>query len=544
MKKRFYSIMVSLCFLVLSCFTLTGCDLFHDNNKRYYDEAVALVNGEEITRNEVLTMFNYYYYTNGYYNYGYTEDAVYEMVMEALIKNKLMVIEARKIEALNLTDKDKTEIWEQVFNYIDEQLNTYEDEIRTLYNAPDRVVDEDKEETLYVFKENYERTDPSKIEESDVEVRTYEALKKEFDDSVKESVDYYRYLAYRKYVAELKRSADLYEKNPGTKEECLDREIERLYKYYEESFLVEKYTNYRKTQIVVSDDAILARYNELIKEQMQSFAMGSAYDKAVTNTKMTDLVLYHPEAGSYFTVQQILLKFADYDDEIKASAHLSTQKGYVAQKGDKDGELIKQYLAYRDAYAYKTEGSLDMSYIDDETHKMVSKEDSELTYATLDGIILGLNESGKSNEDIAEEFFKLKYHYSKDGGVTDQTNLLNLMGYALPVDSTKDSGYVSEFNELAYELYNNFDGNCKIGKVVTNYGVHYLMITGVLNKNVLGLEDTFSLVTKQKVKDFLYEQILTEELNNCSNRIGSELYNQYYAKGLIDIKFDKYEDVL
>jgi hypothetical protein len=147
---------------------------------------------------------------------------------------------------------------------------------------------------------------------------------------------------------------------------------------------------------------------------------------------------------------------------------------------------------------------------------------------------------------MAKEFFKLKFSFSKDGGVTDTTSIANLMGYALPVNEADGNNFVSEFADTCYDLYDKFEteGVYGIEKVVTNFGIHYIMFTGVINQGILSLEDEFTLVSDQKVGDYFYESILKKKESTISSDIGSVLYNQYSNAGLIEIKYDNYEDCL
>ena len=283
MKKKIISILASICLMLCSVFTFVGCDLYHSNNNRFYKEAVAKVGDEVITRNEVITMFNYYYYTNNYYYYGYSEDDVYEMVLEALIKNKIKIIEAKKLDELALTDEDKTRIWKSVFDYIDNQIESIETEIRKTLGAEEEDTEEEDDKT-YTKYEDYTKTIPGESTEDPIDVKTKEQFLEEFYQSVNKDTDYYKYLAYRKYLAQLKRSAEIYEKNPGSTDVLFNKELERLYKYYEESRIVTKYNNYCKAKINITDEQIEQKYNELLNTQKQKFEIGNNYNKTITNS--------------------------------------------------------------------------------------------------------------------------------------------------------------------------------------------------------------------------------------------------------------------
>ena len=392
MKKRLISIVASVCLIVCSVFTFVGCDLYHDNNSRYYNEVVAKVGDEEITRNEVLTMFNYYYYTNNYYYYGYSEDDVYEMVLEALIKNKIKVIEAKKIPELALTEEDKTRIWQSVFEYVDSQIDSIETEIRTTLGVEEEAEEEESTTDYKTYSDEYVKTIPGQEAEEPITIKTKEEFLKDLTASVDKNVDYYKYLAYRKYLAQLKRSAEIYEKNPGTTEQIFDKELQRLYDYYEESRIVTKYNNYCKSKLNITNEQIEQKYTELLNTQKQNFDIGSNYNKTITSSSNEDLILYN-KSSDHFYVQQILLKYADYNDDLRTSEYLKGLDSYSSSSSSSlENDFVKEYQEEREKYALG-EGNLNMDYINPDTgHTNEDNDGNELTFtfAEFDGMIADL----------------------------------------------------------------------------------------------------------------------------------------------------------
>ena len=307
MKKKMLSIFLSFCLIFTSLFTLSGCDLLHDNDKRYYDEAVAKVGDDIITRNEVLTMFNYYYYTMGYYQYGYSTEVVYQMVIEALVKNKIMVIEAQSIEECAINDADDFYIWEQVFKNVYAQIDENEDKIRALFGVEEREAsEEEKDENLVTFEE-YEKSKPNGEIKSAEICRTKAEWLQDLTTSTDKATNYYRFLAYSRYISGLEKSAGKYGKDEKTGAELLDQELNRLYEYYKESRYVEKYTAYMTNRITISEDEIQTEYQKALNKQLQEFTISGAFGDKIVNTSNTDLVVYR-QNGNYYTVQHILLQ--------------------------------------------------------------------------------------------------------------------------------------------------------------------------------------------------------------------------------------------
>ena len=558
MKKKMLSIFLSFCLIFTSLFTLSGCDLLHDNDKRYYDEAVAKVGDDIITRNEVLTMFNYYYYTMGYYQYGYSTEVVYQMVIEALVKNKIMVIEAQSIEECAINDADDFYIWEQVFKNVYAQIDENEDKIRALFGVEEREVsEEEKDENLVTFEE-YEKSKPNGEIKSAEICRTKAEWLQDLATSTDKATNYYRFLAYSRYISGLEKSADKYGKDEKTGAELLEQELNRLYEYYKESRYVEKYTAYMTNRITISEDEIQTEYQKALNKQLQEFTISGAFGDKIVNTSNTDLVVYR-QNGNYYTVQHILLQFSDYNTDLKASEYLYNLDNYVSSYDSNQNleqTFIDDFLKERENYAMNNEESLNMDYINPTTGKTNFDNDGnevDYTLSDFDDMIFGIDgiytkyESGEiTYEELAKEFFQLKFSFSKDGGVTDLTSITNLMGYALPTSEAEGNSFVKEFADTCYDLYDQFttDGSYGIQKVVTNFGVHYIMFTGVMGQGTLTLDDKFTLVSDQTVGEYFYENILKDKENSISADIGSVLYNQYYNNGLIEIFCETYEDCI
>jgi len=586
MKKRILSIFLMLCVMVGSLFMFSGCNLYHDNNKRVNEEVIAKVGDETITRNDLTTWYNYYYYSSGLY-YQYTEEEVYELTLNNLIKFKLIINEAKHTDEIFLTVSDQNHIWEQVFDYLDQTLDSYESEIRDRYGL-EMEEDETSEETetaATIFEE-YKRAEITysiDYEQNDTELKnTYEVPK--IEDN------YYRYLAYQKYRAEIAKTANLYSSKELSIDEAWNEEINRYYKYYEDRLYVQKYNDYCLKNLVVSDEEIVNDYINDLNTQIQEFTIKDSYISTLTSSSNTNLVLYHEQSGS-FSVQQIVLEFDDMistkynNSTINISEYLSKylNAGYVFDKSEAKTEENEAYLQAREDYAYNNPDSLNMTYIDPDTGLTTDEDGNEIvkTYQDfkneLNAIQAKYNtapRSEESNRELVQDFYKLKFSYSKDSGVTDLTSLFNKVGYIFPkYREDMTTSWVSEFTDAAYELYDTYkeSGIYGIKYFVSNYGVHVMLFAGemksgaVAEKNIESLESTYvSYTTDQTIADYYYDKILqSKQTSNTSNssyylqamlgsnistvvyeKVGSILYNEYTVAGKIDIKYPEYEDIL
>lgn len=599
MKKRILSICIMTCMLVMSLFAFSGCNLYHDNNKRVNEEVVAMVGEEKITRNDLNTWFNYYYYSSGLY-YQYSEEEVYEMALTNLIKFKLIINEAKHTEGIVLSISDQNKIWEQVFDYIDQTLDEYENSIRERFGLDIEVKEPEEEEEEGTKFEEYKRAE-----------KNY-SIDYDQNDTVLNNVyavptvegDYYRYLAYQKYLSEITKAANLYATKEISSEQAWADEIQRYYTYYEDRTYVKKYNDYCLGSIEVTPEAIVNAYTSDLNTQIQNFTVYDSYLETLTNSSNKDLVLYHA-GGKSFSVQQIVLEFDDMisvthnNSSIKVSEYLSSylNNGYVFDRKDADKDDEKAYIDAREDYAINNPDSLNMTYIDPKTG-LTTKDGKEIkkTYADFTAELNKIeNEYTAKIDDLkikyatepvkyeaekeladrafVQEFYKLKFSYSKDGGVTDLTSLFNKVGYIFPEDrDDMTTSWVSEFSDAAYKLYDEYKlyGTFGVETFVSNYGVHVMIFAGETNAGQIAeptidsLESTLiSYATTQTVADYYHDQILgelqTAKSTNASyylqamlgssvssvlyEKVSSVLYNQYFVDGKIEIKIPEYKDI-
>ena len=599
--KKIISIIVMSCMMILSVFTFSGCNLMHDNNKRVNAEIVAKVGDETITRNDVITWFNYYYYSSGLY-YQYSEEEVYELTLNNLIKFKLIINEAKHNDEIVLSISDQNHIWEQVFDYLDQTIDGYEDEIRDRFGAEKAEREEEKEEEKepVKFVDEYKRKEVTFSIDYD---QNDTVLNNEYKVPTAQE-NYYRYLAYQKYLKEITKSANMYSSKEISSEEAWAEEINRYYKYYEDRLYVQKYNDYCLKDLDVTQDSIVSAYVNDLNAQIQKFGIYGNFLETLTNSSNEDLVLYYEE-GNTFAVQQIVLGFNDMisttynGSTINVSEYLSKylNSGFVFDGKDAKTDEQKDYIDIREDYALNHEGSLDMGYIDPETGLTTDAEGNtiEKTYAdfkaelneiqddyeneviaiSIDGTLTDDEKEEKTREverKFVQSFYKLKFSYSKDGGVTDLDKLFNKVGYIFPSnEDDMTTSWVSEFTDAAYKLYDNYVDTGKFGveTFVSNYGIHVMIFAGTMNygpiaeKTYESLNSTyFSMSTDQTVADYYHDKLLTEMQSAGSSnyylqamigssissvvyeKVGSILYNEYSVAGKIDIKYSEYEDLI
>lgn len=546
--KKFATCLISILFLLGSVLGLGGCTLLSTNGERYYKQVVAYIGDETITREELTNYYsNYSYYTS----YGYTQEQVFDMVYNMLVNQKILLQEAKK--NVTLTTTEKNEVWKSVRESIDGYLDSYEDEVRKLLGASERDSSDEDEETELKAFEQYARTVVSKARTAD----TDEVVSSGYIIP-KQNENFYRYLAFNRYLNALVEQSRI-NGEIVDKQTAFEREIERLYKSHEDNKYISIYQEMIKSGIVISNSEIVERFKILQSTQIQSYIVSGTYEKLATNSAPSEYIYYHnSDARSYFAVQQILIQFSDEQKEL-----LHGHDGYVSSKSSTysfDEALFDSYIEYRDTIAKE----IKITFTDENGEE--KEGDFNAIWAEISALVADYNDvtktaAYKNNTLLAEEFWKLKYYYSSDQlssdsktvTVRDTTELWNIMGYSFSTDSTKENSFVSEFSDCAYDLLSNFDenGEYTIGYCVTDYGVHFMMFTGVnvggsvAEANYEALSTTrLSIVTNETIADYIYEVILAEKQSSIISNKLSELYSIYSSEKKIVKKVKSYSDFI
>lgn len=538
--KKFCAILSSVLVVIFASFIFASCSIKTQNSERYYDDVIAYVGDETITREELLTAYNNYSF---YLNYGHEASDLFDMIYDMLINQKVVVNEAKK--TISLTSQEKNEVWENVRKYIEDVLDSYEKEVREMLNA---TVEEEEssseEETEKYLFEAYSRSKLADAREND----NGEEIIPGFTAPKKED-NFYRFLAYNKYRANLQKTAKLNGKNIS-EDEAFNNEIDRLYKLYEDSKISSIYKNELKGTFKITNDDIVEKYKVLLNSQIQTFSDGESYSDLVKSSNPSEFIYYYEDTENYlFRIQQILIPFSDEQSE-----------QITVYKADH-----KDYQDYLDALAEEIE----FTYKDSEgkeQKKTYSAVNAEIN-ALLDAYNNPSNEVSYHNEKLLiEKFWELKYYYSTDKLTTssstttvkDTDSLWNLYGYTYTTDKDKldssysTSGLMKLFNDTVYSVldYYKTNNSYTISSCVTDYGVHYILFTGyapngkIAEENYESLSSTYiSPVTNETVADYIYEIILSSDKQSTfvNDKI-AELASKYTNEGKIKKIVSEYKD--
>lgn len=547
---------------VLGLSILSGCSLFVLDEDKDMAEPVAVIasktipiqvlqsdgsykkdtfTSEEkvISKLELANIFNQYGATY-IQNYGYTVKQTYDTLLEQLVNRELLLIEAEKLiksNEIRLKQSEINEIWQNVYDTIDDVIYNYEKEIAKEYEEPiyergegedlkpdyptltyPYAPDEDKD-VEYEVDENGILQDEEKwtpegsrgpiFDYSIIEFGTDQAkqayfqsseyraaaLKTEalrrFFENIRENLkaNVLSKANQAKYKADL-AVIDSYKNAKPYKYAELYRKLQDFwfikYIYYDNSYnsmLFTKLQEYVEDDVSVTDEEVRDYYNKTLAQQKETFKNISSYVSAMKDG--SSIILYHPNAR-WFYVKQILIPFSD-----EQKTHLESLKtqgksnDYIQSERERLANDIKSY-AHKDGY--NVGNPLPISQILSDIKSQMSSLAGHSKAAEI-------------------KFESLIFKYNTDPG-----SFNNVKGYGMQYDPDNkgNSGYVAEFEETAFDLYEQGVLGA-IKETVSDYGVHVLMLSSIVESGTRELGE-YTSVFEDGLHDTTYYEALKKEL--------------------------------
>lgn len=514
MKKKFAGILMSFCLLCMGL--LAGCSLVEPNYKNYYNQVVAVVENKttkeksEITKRDLITAYQSYGYTYEQY-YGYTREEAVKYSLELLENRKITIMTAESEFGINkkgdgLSDKEKTYLWQEVVDSLNENLDIYYDNVIG-------ATDEEEENSDITF-EGYEKN--ATIEEQDgryviKKTNTEEDLLSKFHPTVNR--DFYKeedhnliYENFRDNVInsndDYKKAFDNYFKELKAMEygmglstdapSVFNREIDRLYNVAYENYVLEKYSYSNKNLDSLSSITpaqIVNLYTSKVKASYTQYVLeeDSAYDTNVQES-LNDIYYFKNDDSStkFFTVANVLFKFTDEQQAQHDAIVAKMEKddgGYYHEQYEQ--ELDKLYSQITPVLRQYNEETGIYEEVEDTNNLTVEDAYNKMVIALTSAQAEGINKVG----DTINEFI---YTYGEDTGMFNAES-----NYVVGIDSEGNavSSFVESFNDAAIELYNN--GNGQIGDISglvrSEYGIHVLFYTGPCVNLFDGIDSSFTL---------------------------------------------------
>lgn len=504
--KRFMFVALT-CFMAI--FTFSGCNLWSLNTTKYLSQTVATFNNLSV---DLEKTYNAYYNYGNYYYDGQGTPTLNGITLTAtqLINREIVLDYLKEGEGkITLTTAQLNEVWQNVYDSINSSILTLEDQIRkdAKEPRPDASTTEDSTEAdgykkayaayekSYIWEggelkqveenikvENFskdifqlsqsELDDMTTAEKAKLAYQNFIATRWNYTDN---SADSYSNQALIKYIKNL-RSIEKGKNLSTVSEEIFYREMDRLFNaYYEDQLLTVYQENYKKTADVITSDLVLQKFNNLMAQQRENYlAAPDEYTTAMKTT--TTKVLYHINAGDWFNVSHVLVKFSD-----EQTAELTQLKTDLA-----NGKISQSYYDTR------------VEQIKANTMAENRKTGEKIT---VDKLLKQLQEdlTGKSSATKLAIFNEYIYTYGMDDGANNAE-----LAYRIPTDSANDS-MVTPFANAAREIRKGSVGNIS-SAVETEYGYHIIMYLG----------ETKTLPSDGKVTMAALDSYLLNPLNNKS----------------------------
>lgn len=483
MKKKFTGVIICLLMFCMSIFA--GCSLVQTDPDKFYNSTVVEIKDQE--GNTVSTvssreLINGYSTMGAYYEYqGMSKADAVAQTISLLENRKIIVHEAEKkynIDSTgkNLTDIEKTYIWQQVAIALDENVEYYLEDQTTdsmSETAPDNATF-----TKYNERADYEVRDGQfVILKKDVQpgvLDGYNPTKYHNFAEAEEKALLYNILLennksgkrfaalekYYDYLVSVENGLNL----STDKKSVFEREIETLCKESYENYMMTKYSEdlLGKNDISpITAQDILDLYSQKVRTDYTKYVVegDSSYNSTVSSSYRGTYYYDTSKAtNDYFTVANILFN--------KSTTESGKYDLIIRQDEDDDG-----------VYELETKETKTRSEIDAFIEKYIT---------------LPLQTAQKSTDkNIASDLIKESvFKYNQDPGMLKAEG-----NYVIGVDGEGKavSNFVESFNEAGLKLYEqNTFGNIEITD--SEYGIHVLIYTGKCENMFVGIDEQFALI--------------------------------------------------
>ena len=550
--------------LIMLVVVLTGCSTFRVDKVKYYNEVLAKVGNDNITRFDLINAYNNYGYTNFVTQGGQSEEEALVSTMDSLVKRKLAYKYALDNEQYSLSEYEITKLFNTTMDSLLSSFESNKSIARKIYNLEvddkDAEAEESSTESIKLSEYGYvKRVEVVEIEQGEETFKQikYKNIDTEKDaDEIKPVLDqkyvtgFSSYTKYgivkallaefmeRFYANENNEDAELYKRvcdkaielscnnlinyeyylrEDGKRlstnqEDLLYRFVERTYQSQLESAYITKInTVYLQTE-TLSNDSITNAFKAMYQSDYAKYANDiDAYNQKIISTG-SDLIYYHPVSNDDFGYfLHVLLPLNNVEDDLtwlKEHRYLYSDDEYLA----KQQEYLEQIMC-----AERTISEVR----DDETGELVQEE----------GIVL---DSQKSISDVLAEyrdevkdldsFKKFMFKYTTDTA-TLTADMPYVIGYNPETYTGKLDGdgkltgahttMVNNFTREAIRLmkenktYTNYDEY-----ILTNYGIHLLYYVapvtspvGIENLNKVTVEQLDALVLNQATGETYLDRV-------------------------------------
>lgn len=520
-----------LCLMMSVTFLFAGCDLFPRNQEAYLNRPVATLeykdgNKQDITTEQFISAFNSYGSTlvqNG----TEMEDAL-KQTLNVLVNRQVMLNEAK--QKVTLSDDDKLEVLNDVYDSLISNLQTFENEVEEEWEiAQTPAAEEETEETSNLYTP-YTQTakvvkviklgDAERVEDIDYVLADGEIVKEyriqlidnETERTFKNFADleavttaiknqYYNQQAttaqsrvkkeaFRRYIAVLKSN------EKGLKlatdiDSVFARQAKKTFDNVEENKYITSLEEYYKSDSeysTITVKQVLEKYKALMLSSKFTYENDySAYQTAMLDSFKD---VNYVTDNKFFNVSHILIKFDDAQKAEYDNLKTNLDNGSLMYQEYKN--RMDELVAEIKANVMDTKTGEVVSERSISANKVLSNLQADLAKCTTD-------------EQKTQVFKDYLYTYNEDGGIMNAE-------YAYVI-GTEESRMVESFTNTSRDLHEKGVYGEISGLVVSEYGVHIIFYMGGIN-NQFEIDNAAEF----KLADSDIEKLVSKKLNEFNNK--------------------------
>lgn len=501
--KKFTTICMA--FVLMLMVVLTGCSTFSIDKVKYYNEIVAKVGDQNITRFELVNAYNNYGYTNFVTQEGQTEKEALLSTANLLVERKMLVQYAK--DNLSKYSLSEYEINNLLTNTIDYLHQSFEDNLTTarkIYGLEEveSSVEEEENPTSQIKLSDYKYQKRVQIKDGNIsyididtdgEIIDYALdssyITNFYNRSEKEIIN----AIYDKFIEEFyynennedeelfKKVCDkaielscnnlinyeYYLREDGKRlstnqKDVLIRYIERTFTSELESAYISKVSNVYMQEEQLSNESIINAYRALYESDYARYNKDiDAYNDSIitTGSAESELIYYNPNSDAKFGYfLHVLLPFNNMEDDLnwlKDHKMMYTDEEYQALQLEYINQITCQQRTIKEEYV-----------------------DDTLVYE--EGIVLDeqvaikdvLQEYNSKVTDL-NSFVEFMFKYSTDTA-TLNADMPYVIGYNTITDETYTTMVESFTNEAVRLMKSNQKYTMANEYIISSYGVHLL----------------------------------------------------------------------
>ena len=544
--KKIFSILLLI--LLSSASILSGCNLVSINEYKLYNTVVIEVGDVKITKETLLQRYN----SIGaqYVKDGYSVEQAMQITVDSIINRELILMHA-KSSLGELTQNQKNDVWQEVYDSVNERLKEIEGQVKAEWNVVYlNVEDEPEKEKTYATYVPYEKKVKLvegefvrvEVEDEEVELPIGNFVRENFDGNVDwvatgKTYSDLQQEAMSRYMRNLK-NAESWKKLSTIDSEVFGRELTRLYDIFEGNKYVKLLEENFNNNLEVDNVAIVNKYIELVQDSFSKYGfvdeLGNvadsamqAYHSAMGSDSKT--VYYHPNSGQeYIYISHILVKYTD-----EQTAEIESIKNRRAQNEIDDTQMNLELQAIYNQISGR---------IRDEEGKEMGEliSASDILTQIQNALLLG-----NTVEEKAQIFNEYIYKYNKDDGMMNAET-----PYVVNLDTEVTDRMVKPFADASRELFQTGMGSLS-GLVLTDFGYHIIFyskpVQNIINYNdLLNItpevlyDQTISLAGDKSMYDKMYETVNKRSFTNYQ----TGLINQMKSEVDVTIYKSRYSDLL